>query len=65
MKQSIYHIGFIKGTGKRKCWSNNHKADTLIVQARRDLDYLSPDLWQYRGRHVTTKAQLKARKAEI
>ena len=32
----------------------------LIIQASAEPDALSPDLWQYEGRRVTTKKALKA-----
>ena len=42
-----YHLGLVKGTGGG--WANGHKETTVVLQARRDVDYLSPGLWVYLG----------------
>ena len=55
-----YHIGLAKG-GRY----HGGRETTLIVQARRSVDFLSCELWKYLGQRETTKAALKARKAEI
>ena len=46
-----YHVGFSAPHGV--------DGDTLVIQARRDVDYLSADLWQYRGQRETTKRALR------
>ena len=53
-----YFIGLIRGTGNCKCWANGHNKSTVIIQARRNKDYLSPSLWQYYGERETTKKRL-------
>ena len=63
--EKTYHIGFIKGSGKVNFWGNNHRADTVILQARRSIDFLSSDLWKYEGERVTTKRELKNNKCAI
>jgi len=55
-----YHVGLAKG-GRY----HGGRESTLIVQARRSVDFLSCELWKYLGERETTKAELKARKAEI
>ena len=59
-----YHIGLIKGI-PRGLYANGHKADTLIIQCRRNVDYLSPDLWRYEGQRITTKARLIAQSVAL
>ena len=61
----MYHIGLIRGTGPVQCWANGHRASTLVVQMRRDVDYLSPGIWKYLGIRDTTKAHVKANKAGL
>lgn len=56
-----YHVALIKGTGRTAYWGNGHKADTVIVQARRNIDYLDCEIWQYMGERETTKVALRAR----
>jgi len=48
-----YHIGFSK-----------HKR-SLIIEACRDKDYLSCELYHYLGEHITTKAKLRADRYKI
>jgi len=55
---NAYHLGLVKGTGKVKYWGNGHRADTCVLEARRNVDYLSTDLWRYIGRWVISKQQL-------
>jgi len=45
--KKIYHVGILS-EGQR-----------LVIQARRSVDFLSPDLLEYQGRRETTKAKLK------
>ena len=52
-----YHIGFLAPEGK--------KGDTLVIQAREDIDCLSPSLWLYMGRRETTKRELYASRYDI
>ena len=59
-----YHIGLLKGN-PGPVWSNNHKKGTLVLQARRSIDFLSPDLWKYLGERETTKVRLKEHREEI
>lgn len=44
----IYHVGILA------------EGNRLVVQARRSIDFLSPDLLEYQGRRQTTKTHLKA-----
>ena len=60
-----YYLGLVRGTGRVACWGNNHRKDTLVLDARRDKDYLSPDLWKYLGRGKATKASLRRNKAGL
>lgn len=53
-----YHLGLVQGHGNG-LWRNGHRDTTLVLQARRSIDYLSCDLWKYLGPHVITKAQLR------
>lgn len=45
-----YHVGFVAPNGV--------DGDTLVIQARRSVDYLSCDLWRYMGPRETTKREL-------
>lgn len=56
---TTYHIGLLKGSGPTLYWRNGHHKTTVIIQARRNLDSLSPDLWKYCGERHTTKHQLR------
>ena len=52
-KPTTYHIGFaIEG-------------QTFIIEARRDKDFLSCELYDYKGEHVVTKEQLYEHRYEI
>ena len=53
-----YHLGLLKGIG-RGLYANGHRESTVIVQARRSVDSLSPQLWKYFGEREITKAQLR------
>ena len=44
--KGIYHIGI----GKR--------GQTAIIEARRDIDYLSCEIYDYMGQRITTKKHL-------
>ena len=63
--QKTYHVGLLMGAGAENYWPNGYSTNTLIVQARRDKDYLSPDLWEYLGERIITKTQLKINKWKI
>jgi hypothetical protein len=66
MKQErTYHLGLLRGTGKTRYWSNGHSTSTLILQARKNVDSLSPDLWYYIGERIITKKQLKINAIKI
>ena len=60
---NTYHIGLIKGS--QGVWTNGHRPSTVVVQMRRCIDYLSPDLWKYMGQRITTKASVKTKKNEL
>ena len=49
----VYHVG----TSKR--------GRTLVIEAVRDVDYLSCELYDYHGRRETTKASLIAKRYEF
>ena len=61
----MYHVGLIRGTGKVQCWANGHRKSTVVVQMRKDKDYLSPDLWEYIGPREVTKAHVKANRVKL
>ena len=52
-----YHIGFVKGYGRR--------AGTVIVEMRRNKDYLNAELWKYLGQFEATKKEMRERKREL
>ena len=52
-----YHIGLSAPKGV--------DGDTLIIEARRSVDYLSCELWQYLGEHITTKRELHEARFDI
>lgn len=60
-----YHIGLVRGSGRCACWSNGHRKTTVVVEARRDKDFLSPDLWMYLGQYEVTKKWVREHKAEM
>jgi len=39
--------------------------DTCILEVKRSIDHLSPELWQFLGLRATTKVALKAKRPEI
>jgi len=49
----IYYVGVRKDDVNQKC---------LIMEARRDKDYLSCELWIYFGERITTKRELRQKK---
>ena len=49
----VYHIG----TCKRK--------KTLVIQAARNVDYLSCEIYDYLGKRMTTKSALRAQRYGI
>lgn len=59
-----YHVGLLKGYGNG-FHSNGHRESTLVVEARRSVDFLSPQLWLYYGERETTKADLYRNRAAI
>jgi len=65
MSGTTYYIGLEYGTGKVKCWGNNHRRSTVVVHMRRDKDYLPPDLNVYLGDCVTTRERGEQRKAQL
>ena len=50
-----YHIGLVAGPNEYE----DVPEGTLLLQARRDVDYLSCELWKYLGERETTKAELR------
>lgn len=48
-----YHVGLLKAD------------DKIIIQCRRNIDFLSCEIWKYCGQRLTTKAALKAKKSEL
>ena len=52
--QQTYFMGLIKKS-----------ANTVILQMRRDKDYLSCELWQYYGERITTKTHQKLYKQAL
>ena len=59
----IYHIGLLKGSQGQ--WSNGHRDDTVIVQLRRSVDQLSPNIFAYHGEFITTKRRLNKIKQDL
>lgn len=51
--KKIYYIGFVQDK------------DILIVQAREDVDLLSPEIIHYFGHREITKKELKTQKSDI
>ena len=49
-----YHVGLLK---------DYHNPKRIILQARRNIDLLSCELWKYLGERITTKAQYTRDKA--
>ena len=63
---ATYHLALIKGSGP--CYPlhrNGHRTSTLVLQAERSLDDLSPSCWQYLGEREVTKAHLRRHADEI
>ena len=48
-----YHIGITK------------QGNTMVIEARKSIDYLSCEIYDYMGIRETTKAQLKNNRYEI
>ena len=48
-----YHIGTVK------------RGKTLVIEAVRDVDYLSCEIYDYLGKRETTKASLRANRYQI
>ena len=51
MKNSTYHIGLLKKS-----------EETVVLQLRRSVDFLSPEIWKYYGERINTKANIKRNK---
>ena len=49
----IYHVGLAK------------RGRTLVIEARRSIDFLSCELYDYCGQHQTTKRQLRENRKHI
>ena len=58
-----YHLALQKGS--QGCWSNCHRKSTVVLCARRDIDYLPTDTWQYLGERIVTKTHLREHKGNI
>ena len=52
-KSMVYHVGFSK------------RGRTLVIEARRNIDFLSCELYDYKGRREVSKEHLKAHRYEI
>ena len=65
MKKRIYHVAFLKGSGKTAWGGNRHRKDTVILQAREDMDCLSCEMWKYFGKTELSKKEMRGRKSEI
>ena len=62
----IYHIGIYKGSGN--CYPlhyNGSRSDTVVMEAVKCIDYLSPQTWKYFGSFDTTKKALREKRNEI
>jgi len=55
-----YHIGLIKGKYYPGC-----RDDTLVVQMRRNIDFLDCEIWEYLGEFDTTKKHVRENRDEI
>ena len=49
----IYHVGLLMAGRK------------VVVEMRRNIDFLSPDLWIYCGRRETTKKQVREKRIAL
>lgn len=58
-KPSMYYLGLLID------YCNPKYTGTVTVQARRCIDCLDCELWEYLGPRVVTKAHLKANKAGL
>ena len=65
MTDKTYHIGLLKGVSRSHLWANGHRDSTVVVRVAQDIDYLSCDLWQYLGEHITTIAKIRKQKTEL
>lgn len=54
-----YHVGLSFGEYE------GHRKTTVVLHARRCLDSLPCELWEYLGEHETTKARLRANRDAI
>ena len=61
---TVYHVAYTRGNPGGPCY-NGSRQTTLIVEAVRDIDSLSPDVWLYWGERITTKACLRAGKQTL
>ena len=59
------HIGLIKAKGKHDFLDNYNQETIVIVQVKKNIDDLSPELWQYLGLRPTTKLKLMIVKDEL
>lgn len=59
-----YHIGLCKPFAGG-LYARASKNDTLILEARTNIDYLSPQTWKYLGCFQTTKTALRSKQATI
>ncbi len=58
-----YHLALQKGS--QGTWANCHKESTVVLCARRDIDYLPTDTWKYLGERIVTKRHLREHKINI
>jgi len=53
MKTPVYHVGLLK------------QGETLVIEMRRDIDYLNCEIWRYLGQRQVTKKYYKENKIVI
>ena len=57
-KEYTYHVGLLIDYSKKD-------PKTVIMQLRRDIDYLDCELWEYLGQRITTKKKVKENKNHL
>ena len=56
----LYHIGL-----RPESWATKPLEGKLIIEARKCIDYLDCELWEYMGEREITKKQLRENRFDI